>query len=189
MGCLQRRIKVLAIAAALLHGMAGSGQERAAEVHVPALQATSFAEQTVKLPEVLQGKVGVLVLGFTHASQDAVTGWGKRLGVDYHDSPDVQYFEMPVLAAVPKMVRGMVIGKIKGSVPEPAKAHFVPILENEAGWRAVASYKSGDDAYVLLVDGQGVVQWQTHDAVSDAAYGRLKEQIERLRSTIGQSNK
>jgi hypothetical protein len=189
MGCVQRRIKVLAIVAALLHGMAASGQEKAAEVHIPTLQATSFAEQTVKLPEVLQGKVGVLVLGFTHASQDAVTGWGKRLGVDYHDSPDMQYFEMPVLAGVPRMVRSMVVGKIKGSVPEPAKAHFVPILEDEAGWRAVANYKSGDDAYVLLVDGQGVVRWQTHAVVSDETYGRLKEQIERLRSTIGQSSK
>jgi hypothetical protein len=186
MGCLERRIKALVVVLVLLQGMAAGGQGKTDEAHIPTLRATSFTEQTVTLPEALQGKVGVLVLGFTHASQDAVKGWGKRLAGDYPGSPVVLYYEMPVLAGVPKMMRGFVMGKIKGSLPEPEKAHFVPILDNEAGWRAVANYKSGNDAYVMLVDGQGVVRWQTHEAVSDATYGRLKQQVEGLRSTSGQ---
>jgi hypothetical protein len=156
------------------------GQAKPQELRIPVLQATSFTDQTVKLPEALRGKVGVLVVGFTRGSQDAITGWGRRLGADYHDSASVAYFEMPVLAAVPRMLRGMVMGRIKGEVPDRARAHFVPIVENEAGWRAVANYKSGDDACILLVDEQGVVRWQTHARASDDAYADLKRRIQAL---------
>src|SRR5450756_1509470 len=88
---------------------AQSAPERIPEVH-----GTSLAEQQVHLPKDLQGRIGVLVLGFTQGSRDAVAGWGKRLSADYADSPTVAYYEMPVLAGVPRFIRGMVIGKIKG---------------------------------------------------------------------------
>jgi hypothetical protein len=184
MSSLQRRLGLVIGVVLLVQGGLAGAQVQVGELRIPPFQGTSFADQPVKLPEDLRGKIAVLVVGFTHGSQNAVGGWGKRLAADYRDSPGVVYYEMPVLAGAPRIMLGMIVGKIKGSLPDPVKPHFVPILENQAGWQAVANYKSGDDAYVIVVDGQGVVRWQTHEAVSDAAYAQLRQQVDGARTGV-----
>jgi ATP10 protein len=159
-----------------------------AATRIPDVYGASLSNEAVNLPEALKGKVGVLVLGFSRSSGDANTRWGKRLAADYRESPTVVYYEMPVLEAVPRMVRGMVVRSIKSSVPVSEQARFVPILENEAAWKTVCHYGRPDDSYVLVVDGQGNVVWQTQGESTDTAYAALKEHVEALRSHIAMAS-
>jgi hypothetical protein len=154
---------------------------------VPELHGTSFTNQPVHLPQDLKGRVGVLVIGFTQGSRDAVTAWAKRLATDYYDSPAVAYYNMPVTAGVPKFMRGYVTGKIKDSVSDRGKPHFVPITENETAWKTLTHYQQGDDAYVVVVDGEGKVLWQTHGSFTEANYAAMKAQVEESRSAIAHS--
>ena len=162
----------------------GAGGAEAA-VSIPEVRGTSFTGQAVNLPTDLKGRVGILVVGFSQGSRDAVKDWGVRLSADYEGSAAVVFYEMPVLAGVPRLLRGYVTGKIKDSVSERGRPHFVPILQNEAGWRTVTGYSIGDDAYVLVVDGAGVVRWQTHERVTDQIYFKLKKAVEGLHSGTG----
>ncbi len=155
-------------------------------VLIPDVRGTSFSGQAVNLPTDLKGRVGVLVVGFSQGSRDAVKDWGVRLSADYEGSAAVVFYEMPVLAGVPRLLRGYVTGKIKDSVSERGRPHFVPILQDEAGWRTVTGYSGGDDAYVVVMDGAGVVRWQTHERVTDKTYFKLQRAVEGLRSGIGQ---
>jgi len=153
-----------------------------ATVRIPSLQGTTFAGQTVSLPQQLKGGVGVLVLGFSKKSGDVCKGWGQRLAEGYRDSHDVMYFQMPVLESVPKLIRGMVMRSIKSGVPEGVQAHFLPVFSDEAEWRTIARYSNADDAYVLVVDGEGRVRWQTSGKVTDAGFEALKQQVETVRA-------
>ncbi len=156
----QRWMKTILLAVAL--GSAGQGLlAEPPSARIPVIRGETFAGETISLPEALHGKPGILVIGFTQASRNAVTQWGTWLA-NGSDAPKIAYFEMPVLASVPKMLRGLVAGRIKAAVADPAKPHFLPILDHEGEWRAVAQYSIEDDAYVLLVDGDGYVRWQTH---------------------------
>ena len=69
---------------------------------------------------------------------------------------------------MPRLLRGWVLKKIKESVSEKGQAHFLPIVDHESEWRQVAGYSKADDAYVLVVDGNGVVRWRGEGALSDA---------------------
>ncbi|MCU1248145.1 MAG: hypothetical protein JWQ49_1174 [Edaphobacter sp.] len=158
-----------------------------AGTRIPEVHATSFSNEAVNLPEGLKGKVGVLVLGFSKNSREADSAWGKRLAADYGEFPTVVYYEMPVLAAAPRMMRGLIVKSIKSSVPAREQAHFVVIVENEAAWKMVTHYGRPDDPYVLVVDSHGSVVWQTQGAVTDAAYAALKEHVEALRLQLGTS--
>jgi hypothetical protein len=158
--------------------VAGLGQTRAARI--PPVHAAALSGEMVDLPSGLHGKVGVLVVGFSQGAREGVTEWGKRLAAEYRGSAAVVYYEMPVLAGAPKLLRGMIVRSIKSSVPERAQARFVPLMEGEAAWRALAHYSRPDDPYVLVVDGDGVVRWQTQGVPSDAAYAAVKQQVERL---------
>jgi len=150
---------------------------------IPDVHGTSFADQAVNLPAALQGKAaGILVLGFSRGSRDAVTGWATKIAADYRTSDVVAYYELPVVASVPGFVRGIVLRSIKSSAPERAHKRIVPITSNEAEWRTVVHYSQPDDPYVLVVDGQGNVVWQAQGEPTDAAYAVLKQQVEVLKA-------
>ncbi len=176
-GCGVRAVACAMLALLVFAGGPAGASDAGSGERIPAVKGTTFAGQAVELPKDLQGKAGVLVVGFSQGSRAAVTEWGKRLAVDYYGSPTVAYYEMPVLAGVPRLLRGWVTGKIKDSVSERGKVHFLPVLENEEAWRTAVHYKGSDDAYVLVVDGQGRVRWQTQGGFSEGLYEVVKEQV------------
>ena len=151
------------------------------QTRIPAVHGTTFSNTHVDLPDALHGKVGILVVGFSQGSRDAVTVWGKKLAADYYDSPNVLYYEMPVLASVPKIMRGFVAGRIKSSVSDRGKPHFLPVTDDETQWRELTHYSAPNDPYILLVDGQGTVRWQTQGPPTDSIYAVLKQTVESLR--------
>lgn len=148
---------------------------------IPALRGTTFSDAKVELPEALHGKVGVFVIGFSQDSRDAVTLWGKKLAGDFYDSPTVAYYEMPVLASVPRLLRGFVQGRIKASVSDRGKPHFLPITENESAWRSLVHYANPDTPYIVVVDEHGTVRWQAQGPPAEATYTALKQQVDTLR--------
>jgi hypothetical protein len=175
----------LAILLASCLVLAAAGEVAA---RIPSFQGTTFAGQTVSLPQQLKGGVGVLVLGFSKSSGDVCKGWGQRLAESYRDSHDVTYFQMPVLESVPKLIRGMMMRSIKSGVPEAEQPHFLLVFSNEAEWRTIVRYANPDDAYILVVDGQGIVRWQTSGKVTDAGFAALKQQVETVRRELQKSN-
>jgi hypothetical protein len=157
----------------------------AAGERIPDVHSTSFADQAVNLPTDLWGKAaGILVLGFSRGSREAVTGWATKIAGDYRTSDVVAYYELQVVASVPGFVRGILLRSIKSSAPERAHKRIVPITTNEAEWRTVVHYSQPDDPYVLVVDGQGNVVWQTQGEPTDAAYAVLKQQVEALKARV-----
>ena len=138
----------------LLHGPRGAGAGFG-DAH-PCAHGTTLTGTAVALPDALKGKVGVLVVGFSHASQGQVASWGRLLEADYGKSRTMwRISSCRCSAGAPKMLRGMIVKSMAKSVPEAEKPHFLPLMEDEPAWRAVAHYDKPDDAYVLLVDGDG----------------------------------
>lgn len=152
---------------------------------IPASHGTTLTGALVVLPDAVKGKIGVLVVGFTKDSKGPIEAWGKRLAADYPDASGVVYYEMPVLASTPALVRVTIEEQMKLSLSAAERAHFLPVTQNEAGWLAAAHYVKGDDAYVLLIGGDGVVRWQTQGPVTDANYVELKAKIAEMQAAMG----
>jgi hypothetical protein len=176
---MRSRLRLYLFCLALLIAEFAAAQAQNAQI--PATHGTTFAGNQVTLPADLHGRVGVLVIGFSKNSGDRCKGWGQRVAGSYGDSRDVSYYQMPVLEGVPKLIRGMVVKGIRSGVAGAEEPHFLPTFSGEAEWRKVAHYANADDAYVLVVDGEGKVRWQTSGKVTDAGFETLKEQVETLR--------
>lgn len=144
---------------------------------IPAVSANTLAGEPVHLPADLRGKDGILVLGFGKDARAEVRDWGKRLAGDYFASPTVLYYEMPVIAGVPRLLRGFVLKQIAGEVSERGKHHFVPISDNEARWRDLAHVTDVNHAYLLVVDASGSVQWTTSGPLTNAAYQAVRDHL------------
>lgn len=156
-----------------------------AQQAIPEAHGTTLAGNSVGLPDAVHGKVGVLVVGFSKSSQGQVAAWGRRLSADFNQSSSVVYFEVPILAGAPRILRGMIVRQMGSTVPDAQRPHFLPLMENEAGWRAVTHYDQSDDAYVLLLDGTGTIYWQTHGNATDAEYNMLRKQLQSLMEQTG----
>ena len=152
-----------------------------ATTRIPLTYGTLLSGEKFDLPEALKGKVGVLVLGFSRASGDAVAEWGKKLFRDYNGSTAVSYYDLSILEAVPGILRGYVVKKISESVPTVARSHFLPVLDHEKEWKAAAGYKPSDDVYVLVVDGAGVVRARVSGVASDSNFAEVKRQVNAVR--------
>ena len=161
-----------------------TGQDAA---RVPATHGTSLAGSEVILPDALKGKVNIIVIGFSHSSQEQIANWGRLIAADYGKSTDINYFEVAMLTGVPKMMRGVMIKRMASAVPFGQRDHYVPVLEEDPTWRATAHYDKSDDAYVLLVDRAGLVLWQMEGDCTNVAYANFKREVEkRLRVTDAQ---
>ena len=164
-----------------LAGAATAGEPDLATI--PPVHTAALNGDVVNLPASLQGRSAVLVVGFSQGSRSEVTEWGKRLATDFDYSPTVRYFEVSMLAGVPKFLRGYVLRKIAADVPEAAKPHFLSIDDHEAEWRAISGYRKPDDAYVLVVDGTGQVCWKVEGPATEAMYQQIKEHLLAIRPT------
>ena len=132
------------------------------------------------LPEQLHGRVGVLVVGFSQDAREEVADWGRRLAGDYRGTDAVAYYEMAMLGGVPRLLRGWVVGRIRDSVPDRARGHFLPVFDHEGEWKISVGYRKPEDAYVLVIDGFGVVRSRVEGAASDRGYADLKREVEAL---------
>src|SRR5579864_6407468 len=119
---------------------------------MPRIEGESFAGQKIVLPDATHSKVAVLVFGFTKASKVPTSVWAQKVNADFGAHNGFELYELPVLEDVPRLIRGMVISSIKKGVPENRRAHFVPIVQDEAELKKLVNYKEPDDAYLVTLD-------------------------------------
>ncbi len=130
------------------------------------------------LPAATAGHPAIIFVGFSHSSQKAVEGWSRQVAAQLKTThPEVERFDVAVLQDAPKLVRGMIIHSIKGSIPVSEHDHFVTIAQGEDELKKAADFSAADDAYVILLDSAGKITWRTHGDVSDAALKQLAEQV------------
>jgi hypothetical protein len=147
---------------------------------IPKVDEQSLSGHRVQLPQDVSGRVAVLILGFSRASKEPSSAWGKKLHTDLGQTPGLEIYSMPVLEEVPGLVRGMVISGIKRGVPENLRDHFVPVLHNEAEWKKLVNYREPDDAYLVLLDRSGTIAFQIHGSLTEQNYPQLRQHIEQL---------
>src|ERR1017187_9924723 len=97
------RRRVLRPAAALVL-LAAPGRAQDGPVPIPSARGTTLAGNEMALPNSLNGKIGVLVVGFSRASGEQVADWERLIEAQYGQSRDLTYFEIPMLAGTPKVL-------------------------------------------------------------------------------------
>lgn len=165
----------LLLALALVAAMAAQAAKQ-----LPRVEGESFAGQKVVLPDAARDKVAVLIFGFTKASKEPTSAWARKIHLEFGTRSGFALYQLPVLESVPRFIRGMVISSIKKGVPEDMRAHFVPILQDEAELKKLVNYKETDDAYLVVLDHDGQIALQRHGAFSEAAYGQFRDGLQGL---------
>lgn len=149
---------------------------------LPRIEGQSFAGQQVVLPDAASGKIALLIFGFSKGSKIQTGDWAKKISADFGTRPGFALYQLPVLEDVPRLFRGMVISGIKKGVPENQRDHFIPILLGEADLKQELHFSESrsDDAYVVLLDRNGMVVTEFHGPPNGPLYPQTKQQMEEL---------
>jgi hypothetical protein len=157
---------------------------------LPSLRGHSLAGAAVSLPIDLQGKVGIFVVGFSKQSGESGKAWGKAIKDAYARDANVAYYEVPVLAAVPALLRGVVLASMRHRIPGPDQAHVVPALQDAPQWKDAVHFSAADDAYVLVVNQAGVIQLRMHGFMTPIAQRALLDAVRshEARTAVGRAS-
>ena len=153
--------------------------QRQAGPQLPTITTTALNGQSVSLPEDLQ-KLNVVIVGFTRGSADRTTAWEKPVRRELQPA-GIQFFDIAVLEDVPKFMRGVVSAMIRNKVPTVLKPHFLMLYEGQQDWKRAVNFdpRDSDAAYVMIVNADGRVLWQTHTAFGDDSFDQLKRELKR----------
>lgn len=144
---------------------------------IPAFTGPTLANETLHLPS---GSKAVLVLGFSKKSGDACKPWFDGVATQLKSKPQVGYYEMPVLAGAPTVIRGMIVHNIRNSLNTDQQKHFAPVMENAQPWKDAAHFSAPDDPYILIIDEHGTILWRDSGAWSPAKEHELQQAIASL---------
>jgi len=80
-----------------------------------------------------------------------------------------------MLQEVPRLVRSFVLQGMRKPLNTAQRSHFLPVFDNGEAWKSAVHFADADDAYVLLVDGSGRIQWQASGAFQEEQYDGLRK--------------
>ncbi len=144
---------------------------------IPSVKAKALDESEVTLPKPSAQQIEILILGFSKKSGDVCMPWGKHISAELLLDPRVNYYQMPHLEGVPRMVKPMILHSMRGDLTPQQQAHLVPLYDKQDEWKKLVNFGAPDDAYIVLTDPEGHVTWQAHGPFSEASYAELKKAI------------
>lgn len=150
-------------------------------VQMPRITGESLSGKQISLPSASAGSVAIICIGFSHASQSQLKPWAERLTAAFGKNDGVLVYSIAVLEDAPRLVRGMAVHSMKSGVPAQKRDHFVVVYHGENELKRITGFQRPEEAYILLLDPRGEIQWVRHGSVSDGAFQEL---IDRVHSVL-----
>jgi hypothetical protein len=149
---------------------------------LPRLEGETLSKKPIVLPDSAQGKIALLVMGFSKKGGQATGPWEKQFKNDFGADQRYVVYPIAVLEDVPRFIRGMVTSGIRSSTPQSEQDHFVILVHGEQDLKHFVGYSAPDEAYLLLLDAKGEIRWRGHGLFKDEDYTALKNVAKQLAS-------
>jgi predicted transcriptional regulator len=140
----------------------------------PHVNAQTFGERAVVLPDAFQGKPTILVITFARSAQEQARGWTDKIKQRSMPAATYQVLE---LEDVPRLMRGFVRGSIRRGIPKESQDSFVLLFEAQDALKKAVGFSAEADAYVVLLDANGKIVWRERGAVDEKKLGALEREL------------
>lgn len=151
---------------------------------IPPVDTKTLDGVSVVLPAEGHTKPILLLLGFSHKSDDDFKKWAEQARKPYVSDSRIDYYELIDLQGVPSLVNKMILHGMRRDVKEPRRSHFAPFYQHDADWKKLVKFDDPNIAYAVLADAQGHVVWQGKGPATEAKALELESVIARLSSQV-----
>jgi hypothetical protein len=126
---------------------------------LPPLTGDLLTGTAATLPDVAEGRIALLALGFTYGSRLQVEAWAEEFRALFAVQPAVALYEVPMMGSAARLGRWFIDSGMRRGTPPALQRFVMTVYGNADAWKARVAFDRPDDAYLVLVDGQGVVRW------------------------------
>jgi hypothetical protein len=167
---------VLALAAVTAWAAAGFGGQAslAPGQRMPPLKGDLLTGKPGVLPDQAAGKTALVILGFSYDSRFQVEAWAEKVKARYGGAADVTLFEVPMMGSAARLGRLFIDRGMRKNTPKELHGRVMTVYGGNDDWKARVGFSAPDDAYLVLIDRQGIVRWLAHGPVSEE---RLRELV------------
>ena len=145
-------------------------------IRLPALKGQLLTGRTAVLPRASSGKVTLVAMGFTYKSRVPVEAWADWYRTTIGSRTDVTFFEVPMIGGLATLAGGSSTEACAAARPQSST------ITSSRSMEARATGSSGspiprsheDDAYLIVLDRQGVVRWLHHGVFDQSRADELR---------------
>ena len=145
---------------------------------LPTVSGETLTGKELELPAADAGSSRILVFSFTKKASGDSKLWNEHMTRDF-GSRGPAVFRVIFLESVPKVFRSMAISGIKSGLPEALWDRTLLVYQGEDAWKFRLVVTSDRHSYLVLLDGQGRVEWMSSRAFNEAEYADLKKLLGR----------
>ncbi len=147
---------------------------------MPLLKGDLLTGKPGVLPDQAAGKTTLVILGFSYDSRLQVEAWAEKFKARFGAAPDVTLFEVPMMGSAARLGRVFIDRGMRKNTPKELHGRVMTVYGGNDDWKARVGFAAPDDAYLVLIDRQGVVRWLAHGPVSDARLQELSAAVDSL---------
>ncbi|MEI6669892.1 MAG: hypothetical protein WCP29_17220 [Acidobacteriota bacterium] len=143
---------------------------------LPALKGHFLTGRAAVLPEAASGHVALVAMGFTYQSRFRVEAWGAWYRATMGASTDVTFFEVPMIGGLATLARWFIDRGMRDATPVELRDHVITVYGGTGDWKARLSWspERKDDAYLVVLDREGLVRWLEHGGFDQSRADELQ---------------
>ena len=147
---------------------------------LPELRGEFLTGREAVLPQAAEGRVTLLLLGFTYQSRFAVEAWAERFRAHFQSDPRVTFYEVPMIGGAARLGRWFIDRGMRQGTPKEDYEHVVTIYRRTDSWKQRVRFQDPNAAYLILLDRTSRVAWLHQGAFEDRAFQALSQKISEL---------
>jgi hypothetical protein len=136
----------------------------------PVLKGQFLTGRDAVLPQAASGTVAVVAIGFTYQSRFPVEAWAEWYRTAIGARTDVVFFEVPVIGGLAKLSRWFIDRGMRNGTPPALHERVITVYGGADEWKQRLAFSPSheDDAYLVVLDREGVVRWLHRGAFEQA---------------------
>jgi hypothetical protein len=156
---------------------------------LPVLKGHFLSGRDAELPVAASGRVALVAMGFTYKSRFPVEAWGDWYRTAIGSRSDVTFFEVPMIGGLSTLGRWFIDRGMRSGTPAALHEQVITVYGGTGSWKRRLSYSPDreDDAYLIVLDRDGIVRGRYHGGFHQARaddIGRLLTSLADGRTTM-----
>jgi len=147
---------------------------------MPPLKGDLLSGKPGVLPDLAAGQTTLVILGFSYDSRFQVEAWAAKFRARYGAAADVTLFEVPMMGSAARLGRWFIDSGMRKNTPPELHGRVMTVYGGNDDWKARVGFSAPNDAYLVLIDRQGIVRWLAHGLVSEERLQALSAVVDSL---------
>jgi ATP10 protein len=144
----------------------------------PTIHAKTLAKRCVVFPSETKGKVGLVFVAFEQRAQADINTWVDPLITDYLASPDVEYYEIPMISGAYRPVARLIDGGMRGGVPVDLHDRTATFYGDRRRFFAATAITDESKPYLFVLNRTGHVVYRTDGPATPETIAATRQAIE-----------